>query len=142
MVAVAALAVTVAGCGEPEESGRTDPDEAPLSLQLPASGAGRCGATQVSVLADADHAFDGTVEDVTGTDVGLEVDRWFAGGNGETVLVTTQRGARATERFPDFEPGERYLVAASGTEVLVCGYTDRWRPALDDLYRQAFVAED
>jgi hypothetical protein len=90
------------------------------------------------VLARADHAFDGTVAEVTGTDVSLEVDAWFAGGDGDTVLVTTLRGAQATERFPDFAPGDRFLVAASGTEVMVCGYTDRWRPALDDLYQQAF----
>jgi hypothetical protein len=141
-VAVAALAVSAGGCGEPEQAGRTTPDEAPLTLQLPTTGSGRCGAPQVSVLARADHAFDGTVETVTGTDVSLEVDRWFAGDDGGLVLVTTVRGAQATERFPDFQAGERYLVAAAGTEILVCGYTDRWSRALDDLYQQAFEETD
>ena len=138
LVAVAALVVALAGCGDPEETGRTPADETPLTLQLPAGSAGRCGAPQVSVLARADHAFEGTVAEVSGTDVSLEVGTWFAGRDGDTVLVTTQRGAQVTERFPDFVPGERFLVAASGTEVMVCGYTDRWRPALDDLYQQAF----
>jgi hypothetical protein len=138
VVAVVALAVSAAGCGEPEETGRTTPEEAPLTLQLPTTGSGRCGAPQVSVLARADHAFDGTVERVTGTDVSLEVDTWFTGGDGEVVLVTTVRGARATERFPELEAGERYLVAAAGTEILVCGYTDRWSRRLDELYQQAF----
>jgi hypothetical protein len=136
LAALVALAFSAAGCGE-EESGRTE-SEAPLTLQLPTTGSGRCGVPQVSVLARADHAFDGTVEGVTGTDVRLEVDRWFTGGDGEVVLVTTARGTGATERLPEFEAGERYLVAAAGTEILVCGYTDRWSGALDELYQQAF----
>lgn len=137
LVCLAAVTV-VAGCGDPEETGGTPSDEAPLALQLPASGSARCGATDARVLARADHAFDGRVEEVTGTDVTLTVDAWFAGGEEVTVLVTTLRGARSTERFPTFVRGERYLVAASGTQVMVCGYTGRWQPRLARLYQDAF----
>ena len=125
-------------CSQTEETGGTPRSETPVTLQLPAAGAGRCMAPSVDRLAQADVAFDGTVEEVTGSNVEMRVDSWFTKGADESVVITTLRGTRTTEAIPIFRQGERYLVAASGTSVIVCGVTDVWSPELEVLYQRAF----
>ena len=143
----------LSGCSETKETGvaersetpktpetPTTPEtpETPVTLQLPTGGSGRCMAPSVDRLARADVAFDGTVETITGTDVEMRVDSWFTRGTDESVVIATLRGARSTETIPIFRRGDRYLVAASGTTVLVCGVTDAWTPELEVLYQRAF----
>ncbi|QIK65200.1 hypothetical protein G7072_01580 [Nocardioides sp. HDW12B] len=140
-VALAALTL-LAGCSEPEETGGTPAAETPVTLQLPAAGSGRCLSPTADALSRADVAFDGRVENISGSDVELKVDTWFASRRGrerdESVVVTTLRGTRSTEAIPIFRRGDRYLVAALGTQVMICGATDVWSPDLEVLYRQAF----
>ena len=95
-------------------------------------------APSVDRLARADVAFDGTVAAITATTVEMRVDSWFTGGTDDSVVITTLRGARTTETVPTFREGDRYLVAAAGTAVLVCGATDAWTPELEVLYQRAF----
>jgi hypothetical protein len=139
-VALAALAL-LPGCSEPEEPGGTPAAGTPVTLQLPAAGAGRCLPPTADALSRADTAFDGRVEDISGSDVELRVDTWFTSrrgeGRGESVVIT-ERGARSTEASPVFRRGDRYLVAAVGAQVMICGATDVWSPELEALYRRAF----
>ena len=95
-------------------------------------------APSVDRLAQADVAFEGTVERISGPDVEMRVDSWFTPGADESVVITTLPGTRTTEAIPTFREGERYLVAASGTAVIVCGTTDVWSPELEVLYQRAF----
>ena len=130
--------MALGACSETEETGGTPRSETPVTLQLPAGGAGRCMAPSVDRLAQADVAFDGTVEEITGSNVEMRVDSWFTRATDESVVITTLRGTRTTEAIPIFRRGDRYLVAASGTTVIVCGVTDVWSPELEVLYQRAF----
>ena len=133
------VALLVLGaCAQTEETGGTPRSETPVTLQLPAAGAGRCMAPSVDRLAQADVAFDGTVDKVSGTNVEMRVDSWFTKGADESVIITTLRGTRTTEAIPIFRQGDRYLVAAAGTTVIVCGVSDVWSPELEVLYQRAF----
>lgn len=133
------VALLVLGaCSQTVETGGTPRSETPVTLQLPAAGAGRCMAPSVDRLAQADVAFDGTVDKISGTNVEMRVDSWFTKGADESVIITTLRGTRTTEAIPIFRRGDRYLVAAAGTTVIVCGVSDVWSPELEMLYQRAF----
>lgn len=108
-------------------------------LEVPTRSAGRCGRPDASVLSRADYAFDGTVGEVEDSDATLTVARWYTESEEDVVLVTARPGAPRTAIFPELRPGERYLVAAVGTELMACGYTDRWQPELEELYAEAFA---
>lgn len=138
-LAGAVTLLVLGACSQTEETGGTPRSETPVTLQLPAAGAGRCMAPSVDRLAQADVAFDGTVDKISGTDVEMRVDSWFTqGGGDESVIITTLRGTRTTEAIPIFRQGDRYLVAAAGTQVIVCGVSDVWSPELEVLYQRAF----
>lgn len=130
--------LTLGACSQTEETGGTPRSETPVTLQLPAAGSGRCMAPSVERLAQADAAFDGTVEEVSDSNVEMRVDSWFTEGADESVIITTPRGTRTTEAIPTFRQGGRYLVAAVGTKVIVCGTSDVWSPELEMLYQRAF----
>ncbi len=130
--------LTLGACSQTEETGGTPGSETPVTLQLPAAGAGRCMAPSVDRLAQADVAFDGTVDKISGTTVEMRVDSWFTEGADESVILTTLRGTRTTEAIPIFRQGDRYLVAAAGATVIVCGVSDVWSPELEVLYQRAF----
>ena len=130
--------LVLGACSQTEETGGTPRSETPVTLQLPAAGAGRCMAPSVDRLARADVAFDGTVDKISGTTVEMRVDSWFTKGADESVIITTLRGTRTTEAIPIFRQGDRYLVAAAGTKVIVCGVSDVWSPELEVLYQRAF----
>lgn len=140
-VALAALAL-LAGCSDPEETGGTPAAETPVTLQLPAAGAGRCLSPTADTLSRADLAFDGRVENISGSDVELSVDTWFVsavGGSATSRSSSPRSGAPAAPRpSAIFRRGDRYLVAAVGTQVMICGATDVWSPDLEVLYRRAF----
>ena len=99
-------------------------------------------APSVELLSGADSAFDARVRSVDGGQAVLDVDRWFAARGGaervSSVVVASRPGGRSTEIAPVFRSGERYLVAAVGSQVLVCGASDVWSAELADLYRRAF----
>ena len=147
---VAAAAVVLIGVATTyavlREPGSTQPlaDEQPgttLELALPAEAAtGRCMTPTPAVLGRAEVAFEGTVDDVADGRVQLEPARFYAGGPADRVEV-----AQASRSHQDlilgvrFEEGSRYLVAANGGDVMVCGFSGAYDEQLARLYARAFA---
>ncbi|WP_374454815.1 hypothetical protein [Nocardioides sp.] len=112
---------------------------APVELTADASTAGKCAVPSAEVLGTFDTAFAGTVtalEDGTAT---LAVDRWYAGGDADTVTVTTpEKDLAALLMAVEFEKGKSYLVSATDGRVTLCGFTGETTPELQALYDEAF----
>lgn len=125
----------------PEPSGSTSASET-TELQAPGAEAisGRCLPPTADVLAEADVAFDGTVEQIDEGLVTLRATRWYAGE--PTDLVTVRGPSEELQQLlvaVDFQDGGRYLVAASDNgQVMVCGFSSDFSPRLQRLYDQAF----
>ena len=96
-------------------------------------------APSVDRLAQADVAFDGTVDKISGQQR-RDARRLVVHQGQRTSRSSSPRcaGTRTTEAIPIFRQGDRYLVAAAGTTVIVCGVTDVWSPELEVLYQRAF----
>lgn len=125
-----------------DRNGGTDPIASPpLELELgPSDPLASCLPFDVQTLAGMSVAFEGTVTDVTDDTVALTVDRWFRGGEADTVVLASSADDVALVGGADFVVGSTYLVSAEGGAVSVCGYTG---PATDDLraaFEQAFAA--
>ncbi|MDR7251846.1 hypothetical protein J2X46_000818 [Nocardioides sp. BE266] len=112
---------------------------APVELTADASAAGKCAVPSAETLSTFDTAFSGTVtalEDGTAT---LDVDRWYAGGDADTVTVTTpSKDLAALLMAVEFEKGKSYLVSATDGRVTLCGFTGETNPDLQALYDEAF----
>lgn len=91
----------------------------------------------LDTLAERDHAFDGTVTAVDGSEMTFEVHEWFAGGEGDTVTLDHQGlvGMLFAPDGPALEPGTRVLTAGDGGFVWSCGFTQLHDPALADEWR-------
>ncbi|WP_309649619.1 hypothetical protein [Nocardioides sp.] len=115
--------------------------EAPTVTVL-AAGAptqGRCMVPSAEVLANAQVAFAGTVDAVSADVVSLTPDRFYAGEVTDQVEVRSEPAMmQALVGAVDFQPGQRYLVAASDGQVMVCGFSGAFAPALESLYVAAF----
>lgn len=157
-LAVPVLLLSLAGlsaCGSdaPEPSSdtasETTPDASsdstsastePVELTVDASTAGKCAVPSAETLATFDTAFAGTVtalEDGTAT---LAVDEWYAGGDADTVTVTTPtKDLAALLMAVEFEKGQSYLVTATDGRVTLCGFTGETTPELQALYDEAFA---
>ena len=122
----------------------TDSASASDTTELRAPGAeatsGRCLPPTADLLAQADVAFEGTVEQVDDSLVTLRTTRWYTGE--PTDLVTVQGPSEELQQLlvaVDFQDGGRYLVAASDRgQVMVCGFSSDFSPRLQRLYDQAF----
>ncbi|GEP36450.1 hypothetical protein NPS01_01130 [Nocardioides psychrotolerans] len=100
---------------------------------------GRCMVPSAEVLSNAQVAFSGTVEAVGADVVSLTPDRFYAGEVTDVVEVRTEPAMmQALVGVVDFQPGQRYLVAATGGEVMVCGFSGAFAPRLESLYVAAF----
>lgn len=115
--------------------------ESVTALRAPGAGAasGRCLPVTADLLSGTEVAFDGTVEEIEGDLVTLRPTRWFAGG--PTDLVTVRGPSADLQALlvaVDFRVGERYLVAASGGRVMVCGFSAAHTPGLERTYERAF----
>lgn len=150
LVAAAAV-VVIAAAGAFAVLNRDDPTTAPppptaeaeatvTELQAPAPRAARCMVPNAEVLGRQPTAFDGTVEEVRDGQVTLAPTRWYAGGPTDLVTVDAPEDRfRPLISAVGFEPGGRYLVAASadGT-VMVCGFSGRYDAQRARLYAEAF----
>jgi hypothetical protein len=93
-----------------------------------------------AVLGRAEVAFDGEVASVADGRVVLRPTQFYVGGPADQVEV-----AQASESMQDlvlgvrFQEGERYLVAANGGDVMVCGFSGPWSERLARLYEGAFA---
>ena len=128
---------------EGSTGGSTEPSpSAPGTLtRLTAPGAApaRCLPPSAEFLADAETAFDATVTSLGAGQVGLAVSRWYAGAPTARAVVDAPASRLGTLLLSvDFEEGGRYLVAANGGEVMVCGFSGPYDASLAALYAQAF----
>ncbi|MGW5640887.1 hypothetical protein [Streptomyces sp. NPDC003832] len=82
-------------------------------------------------------AFEGTVTSVTDDQVTLRVERWYRGDDVSTVTLRQVQGLEAIT----FTSGDRYLVAARGGKVDMCGGTVDAEPQMRDLYSRAFPSD-
>lgn len=123
----------------PLEEAAPAPDTLELALS-DASAAGRCMTPTPATLGRAEVAFDGEVASVSDGRVVLRPTQFYAGGPADQVEV-----AQASQSRQDlilgvrFEEGSRYLLAANGGDVMVCGFSGGYDEELADLYAQAFA---
>ncbi|WP_108667724.1 hypothetical protein [Euzebya rosea] len=151
VVAVAVLAffgLTRLGLGNdaadvaaPDAAPDTALDAAPLELSLGEGDAlASCMALDVAVLAGMSPALAATATTVDGEAVTLSVDRWYAGGDADTVVLHAPAGLQALIGGIDFVVGEQYLITASDGIVNYCGYSGPASPELTAAFDEAFGA--
>ncbi len=108
-------------------------------LEAPAQVYAKCMVPSADTLATAQTAFDGSVVSIEGDQVTLDVDTWYAGEATDRVVVTSPPDdQRMLLAGVDFQPGRRYLVAASDGQVMVCGFSAAYDKSLAGLYAEAF----
>lgn len=151
--ALAALALTLGGCGSsdegddpaadaaPDTSSATTETSAPTTLTVADAGTGRCMVPSADALATQTTAFEGTVVELADGTATLDVERWYAGEGSDQVTVTTpSHDLQLLVQAVDFEQGKTYLVSAVGERVSLCGFTAEKTPDLEALYAAAFGA--
>jgi hypothetical protein len=150
-VALAALA-GLAGCGAEQGAGSGSDAAAPTAagdasasaadtVELTADGAaaGKCAMPSAETLASFDTAFSGTVTSLDGGTATLDVDQWYAGGEGSTVTVDApSKDLQDLLMAVDFQEGRTYLVSATDGRVTLCGFTAEQSPDLQAIYDEAF----
>ena len=98
-----------------------------------------CMMFDVAFLKDMSPAFAGTATEVTATSITLDVDRWYAGGDADQVVLSKPDGSSsASLDGVAFEKGERYLVTAANGTVNGCGYSGLATPDLQKAFDEAF----
>lgn len=118
----------------------SDSSAAPVELTADAATAGKCAVPSAETLGTFDTAFAGTVTSLEDGTATLEVDQWYAGGEGGTVTVTTPtRDLAALLMAVELEKGKSYLVSATDGRVTLCGFTGEVTPELQALYDEAFA---
>lgn len=145
---VVTLAALLAACGG-DDSGTQDPEggsqpstvPAAVELTLPEAGTAKCAMPSAEVLSQMDTAFEATVTSIDGDQVTLDVERWFTGGEADTVVVT-QPSTAISEPVVVFEPDRTYLVSASDDVVSMCGFSAETNAELAAMYDDAFPVAD
>lgn len=110
-------------------------------LELSADGGdalASCLPVQADILADMSPALMATVTSVDGDTVTLDIDRWYAGGDADTVNLHANSGLEALIAGVDFEVGRHYLITATDGSVNFCGYSGLATPELTAIFDQAF----
>lgn len=140
--AVAVAAVALSGVLGDDSAPRPPVAQRPgLALTVPVTdpATSMCMVLSPELLAPAQYAFDGTVTALDGSTATLTPSRWYAGERPGTVTVAVPPDVdTALVGAPRFELGKRYLVSGSDGQVGVCGATDAYSPALEQVYRAAF----
>lgn len=122
--AAAAIAVAVVAAAIAVAMMNGNSGEKSLELSLGESNAtASCLAFDTAVLAGMPVAFEGTVTSVDGATATLSVDRWFKGGDAETVTLVGGHESAALIAGFEFQPGATYLISASEGNVNYCGYS-------------------
>jgi hypothetical protein len=99
-----------------------------------------CLVFDPATLAEMSPAFAGTVVELTDSVATLEVDRWFTGGDADTVEINYTPGFEALIGTPTLELGQRYLITATDGVVNGCGYSGLATPDYEAAFEQAFGA--
>ena len=111
----------------------------PLELGLgDGPGIASCLPVSADILRDMSPAFLGTATAVNGEQVTLAVDRWYAGGDAETVILHAPAGMEALIGGIDFQVGGEYFITAANGIVNYCGYSDAYSPELAQVFDEAF----
>ena len=135
-IAAVAIAIPVLDGESPTTTPPEDPPTAAaLELSLGDAALQSCIAFDVAFLADMETAFEGTVTDVQGEQVTLEVDQWFTAGDATVVELHAPTGLQALIGGIEFESGGQYLISAEGGNVSYCGFSGPSTPE----FRAAFV---
>jgi hypothetical protein len=131
VVAAAAGAYALAGGGEqPTETRLALPGGDTLASCIP---------VEARFLADMPVALAGTVTEVSGQEVRLDVTRWYQGGDADAVVLTNlSPDAQALLGGTDFRTGESYLVSATDGTVNACGFSGPATAELQQVYDEAF----
>jgi len=140
LVAVAVVVVARLADGGGGESSAASPAGPPLDLALGANDAlASCLPLDVAILADMTPAFAATATSVDGETVTLDVDRWYTGGDAESVVLHAPAGMQALIDGFDVEVGGQYLITATDGTVNYCGYSGPATPELTAAYDAAFA---
>ncbi len=132
---IAAIGVIFAVWANDDSTGSADP----LVLSAGDGGiTGSCLPFSLETLAGMPQAFAGTVTAITDNTITLAVDRWYTGGDANTVELTTIADAQALLGGPSYEVGSQYLITASDGAVNYCGYSDAATPELRESFAAAF----
>lgn len=115
-------------------------DPTVTELTLSGDGAGRCMVPSPEVLGGAAYAVDAEVTAVEDGRATLTPTTWYAGEETDQVEVAAgSADLAALIGAPQFEEGQRYLVAANEAgKVMVCGFSGPYDQELADLYAEAF----
>ena len=97
-----------------------------------------CLPFSVDILDDMDVAFEGTVTNIDGDQLTLDVVTWYRGGDSEQVQITAPLGMEALIGGIAFEVGGDYLISATNGVVNYCGYTGVATPEFRAAFDQAF----
>ena len=113
----------------------------PLQLTAnPADTTAMCMVFDVETLRAMSPSFGGTVTKVDGTVATIKVDRWYAGGDAESVEISFIPGMEALIGTPTFEVGQQYLITATDGVVNGCGYSGLATPEYQAAFAEAFGA--
>ncbi len=131
----AALAIVLAACS----SGGDAEDERALELSAgEGEGMMSCLPFDSERLAEMPVAFEGTVTEVDGERITLDVDRWFKGGTSDEVVVVGPQGLEALIGGISFDVDEQYLISATNGQVNYCGFSGQATPELTAGFEAAF----
>jgi hypothetical protein len=87
---------------------------------------------------DMPVAFSGTATDVAEDTVTLDVDRWYRGGEADSVTLERYDASTASIEGLDITEGDRYLITATGGTVNLCGYSVPWSSQMATAFDEAF----
>ncbi len=98
-----------------------------------------CLPFDVSILRDMSPAFAATATSVEPGVVTLDVDRWYTGGDADTVVLQTPDSSPALIAGFEFVVGEQYLITAAEGNVNFCGYSGVATPEMTAAFDAAFA---
>lgn len=105
------------------------------ALRLTAEGgSGKCMAPGVDTLGKYPTLFEGTATSVKGSTATFHVDRWFKGGDAETVVLTSDTEVSETLTYTE---GGHYIIGAEDGFVPMCAAIEA-TPEDIATFRQAF----
>ncbi len=108
-------------------------------LSAPEATNAKCMVPTAEILSQQTLAFEGTVTKLTDGLATLRVARWYAGDPTDLVEVKAPSAdMQALIGAVDFEEGGTYLVAATGQDLAVCGFSGPATPELAAMYGEAF----
>jgi hypothetical protein len=120
--------------------GNADVGSASVTELVASPASERCMVPNVEVLRRQTLAFDGVVRSVTGGEATLTPSQFYAGEVTDRVVVAApDHDLQALLAAVEFREGQRYLVAATEGEVVLCGFSGPYSEQLAALYAEAFA---